>query len=214
MPIHRVPISKRGKEKEAIAKYVKSGVLEKVEEPTSWCSNILCRESQTKFRVCIDPSQTFNNAIERPVYQMPTLKEQLHMLHNAKCFSIVDVREGYHHIPLDEQSSLMTTMHTSYGRYKWKRLPFGINSAPEEFQIRLMTALEDLEGMILVADDILIFGTGDTYKEAEAKHDLNMIALMERARDRNIKFNETKFQFKKTELQFVGHVLTPDGFKS
>ena len=76
MPSHRVPISKRLKEKQVIDKYVKSGVLEKVEEPAAWCSNILCRESPTKFRVCIDPSQTINNAIIRPVYQMPTLKDQ------------------------------------------------------------------------------------------------------------------------------------------
>ena len=126
MPSHRVPISKRLKEKQAIDNYVKSGVLEKVEEPTAWCSNILCRESPTKFRVCIDPSQTINSAIKRPVYPMPTLQEQLHKLDKAKCFSLVDVQEGYHHIPLDEESSIMTTMHTSYGRYKWKRLPFGI----------------------------------------------------------------------------------------
>ena len=81
--------------------------------------------------MCIDPGQIINKAIERPVYQMPTLTEQLHKLHNAKCFSVIDVKDGYLHVPLDEESSLMTTMHTSYGRYKWKRLPFGINSAPE-----------------------------------------------------------------------------------
>ena len=73
---------------------------------------------------------------------MPTLKAQLHKLDKAKCFSLVDVQEGYHHIPLDEESSIMTTMHT----YKWKRLPFGITSCPEEFQTRLMAALEGLEG--------------------------------------------------------------------
>ena len=55
----------------------------------------------------------------------------------------------------------MTTMHTSYGRYRWTRLPFGVSSAPEEFQVRLMTALEGLEGTALVADDILAFGVGD-----------------------------------------------------
>ena len=79
--------------------------------------------------------------------------------------------EGFLHIPLDEPSSLATTMHTSYGRYRWLHLPFGISSAPEEFQIRLSAALEGLEGNVCKADDILIFGNGDTYEEAEVDHD-------------------------------------------
>ena len=178
MPIHRVPISKRAKEKAAIDHYVHEGILEKVSDPTPWCSNILCRESPSKFRICIDPSQTINTAIQRPTCQMPTLTEQLHRLQNAKCFSVIDVKEGYLHIPLDKESSLLTTMHTSYGRYKWNRLPFGISSAPEEFQNRLMTALEGLEGTALVADDILIFGVGDTYAAAEVDHDKKLIELM------------------------------------
>ena len=45
MPIHRVPLSKRDKEKEAIERYVHEGILEKANEPSSWCSNILCRET-------------------------------------------------------------------------------------------------------------------------------------------------------------------------
>lgn len=214
MPIHRVPISKRQKEKDAIAKYVKEGILEKVIEPTPWCSNILCRESPSKFRVCIDPSQTINKTIERPVFQMPTLNEQLHQLANAKCFSLIDVKDGYLHIPLDEKSSYMTTMHTSYGRYRWTRLPFGISSAPEEFQSRLMTALEGLKGIALVADDILTYGVGDTYAEAEADHDQNILALMQRAREKDIRFNPSKFQFKQKELKFVGHIITEHGIKA
>ena len=57
---------------------------------------------------------------------------------------VFDVREGFLHVPLDEESSLMTTVHTSYGRYRWLRLPFGITSGPEEFQRRLRAALDGL----------------------------------------------------------------------
>ena len=118
MPIHRVPVTKRAKVKQAIDNYVKAGILKKVHEPTPWCSNELIRETPKKFRVCIDPSQTINKVIERPVYQMPTLPEHLHKLSKAKCFSLADVREGFLHLPLDDESSYLTTMHTSYGRYR------------------------------------------------------------------------------------------------
>ena len=53
MPIRRVPLSEREKEKIAIDRYVKEGILEKVNETTPWCSNILCRDTPNKFRVCI-----------------------------------------------------------------------------------------------------------------------------------------------------------------
>ena len=117
MPIHRVPVAKRIKEKEALDRDVAAGVIKKEEEPTSWCSNEVIRETPKKTRICIDPSQTVSKVILRPIFQMPTLNEQLHKLCHAKCFSLVDVREGFLHVPLDEESSLMTTMNKSYGRY-------------------------------------------------------------------------------------------------
>ena len=83
MPVHRVPVTKRVKEKHAIDNYVREGILKKVDEPTPWCSNELIRETPKKFRVCIDPSQTINKVIERPIYQMPTLPEHLHKLSNV-----------------------------------------------------------------------------------------------------------------------------------
>jgi hypothetical protein len=193
---------------------VKEGILEKVDEPTPWCSNVLCRESTNKFRVSIDPSQTINKAIERPVYQMPTLTEQLHKLQNAKYFTLVDIKDGFLHIPLDEESSLMSIMHTTHGRYRWKRLPFGINSAPEEFQMRLMTAFEGLDGTAMIADDILVYGTGDTYEEVELYHDRKLISLMERAKQKDVRFNPTKLKFKQKEVRFVGQIITSNGIKA
>ena len=145
---------------------------------------------------------------------MPILNEELHRLCKAKCFLLVDVREGFLHIPLDQESSLMTTMHTSYGRYRWLRLPFGISSAPEEFQMRIHNALEDLEGTICIADDILVFGEGDTYDEAETDHDRRFAALMERCARKNIKLNPDKLQFKLKEVKFMGNLITDKGMRA
>ena len=73
----------------------------------------------------------------------------------------------------------MTTMHTSYGRYRWFCLPFGITSAPEEFHMRLSSGLESLDGMICIADDILVFGEGNNFEDAQTDRDRRFIALME-----------------------------------
>jgi len=97
-------------------------------------------------------------------------------------------------------------MHTSYGRYRWTRLPFGINSAPEEFQNRLMTALEGLSGTITIADDIPVFGKGDTYEQAERDHDKNVILHYWREQ-------EPKTSSIQTTVKFVGHFITFQGIQ-
>lgn len=48
------------------------------------------------------------------------------------------------HVMLDEESSRLTTFDTPFGRYRWKRLPFGISVASEIFQERIHQALERL----------------------------------------------------------------------
>lgn len=213
-PIHRIPVAMQDKVCSEIDRLVASGQLCKMEEPTEWCSNMLIRERPGKLRLCIDPSQTINLAIERPTYQMPTLEENLHRLKKAKCFSLVDVREAFQHIPLTHESSILTTMRTPKGRYRWTRLPFGISSAPEEFQRRIHEELEGLNGICNIADDILIFGSGDNYEEAEKDHDSNITALLKRCSDRNIKLNKKKFKFKLNSVKFMGFIITNEGLKA
>ena len=63
------------------------------------------------------------------------------------------------------------TAHSTFGRYKWLRLPFGLNVSSEIFQKRLYMALEGLEGVMCVADDIIVYGTGDDIQHATEDHD-------------------------------------------
>lgn len=111
-PIHRV--SKHMEEKEAPDRYVAAGIKKKVKEPTSRCFNEVVKEIP-KTRICIDPSQIINEGTYKPVYQMPTLSEELQKLCHA--------REGLPHVPFDEEKSLVPTMYTSCGRYLSFNLP-------------------------------------------------------------------------------------------
>ena len=68
---------------------------------------------------------------------MPTIEDIATRLHGAKVFSILDAKNGFWHVKLDEESSHLTTFHTPFGHYHWCRMPFGISSAPEVFQRRM-----------------------------------------------------------------------------
>ena len=122
-----------------------------------------------------------------------------------------DVKNGFGHAKLDHQSSLYTTFATPFGRYRWKRLLFGISPAPEIFQAKLDKAIQSLKIVTRLVDDLLVWGEGDSTEEADADHDRNITALIKRAEERNIKLKAEKLQFRLKEVVFAGYILSDSG---
>ena len=87
-------------------------------------------------------------------------------------------------------------------------MPFGIKSAPEIFQQRMHQALENLEGVTVIADDILLFGKGKDMEEAMKDHNEKLEALFNRCREKNIKLNKEKLKLMQTETLYMGHVIS------
>ena len=85
---------------------------------------------------CID-SRPLNTALKRSEYPIPTIEFLLTQIGKAKVFTLADIKSTFWHVPLDTESSLLTTFSTPLGRMKWNRMPFGINVALEEFQRRI-----------------------------------------------------------------------------
>ena len=73
-------------------------------------------------------------ASSREIHPMSSVDENLAMLGESKVFTKLDANSGFWQISLDEESKLLTTFITPFGRYCFNRLPFGISSAPEIFQ--------------------------------------------------------------------------------
>ena len=210
----RVPIAVQPKLKTELERLEHEGVIEKVDEPTDWCSSLVCvQKPNGNLRLCIDP-QPLNVALKRPRFALPVIEDVLPDLDGVRVFSKADLSEGFLQCELDEPSSLLTTFHTPWGRYKYRRMPFGISPAPEIFQQKLNQCLEGLRGIHIIADDVLITGRGDTLDAANHDHDVNMRAFLERCRKMNITLNKDKLEYKCESLRFIGHILTTDGLKS
>ena len=77
-----------------------------------------------------------------------------------------------------------------------------------KLQEKLHRVTWPLEGVICIADDILVFGEGDDYKQAQKDHDRRLIALMERCIQQNIKLNAVKLQFKLKEVKFMENIYS------
>ena len=155
-PPRRIPHSLKEWLKQTIDKNVKSGVLVKVDQPTDWVSNLVVIEKKDgTLRMCLDPKD-LNKAIKREHYNIPTMQDIASEFHGKKVFSTLDLKDGYWQIQLDEESSLLCTFNTPFGRYKFTRMPFGIKSASEVFQKQNDAAFANIPGLHIVADDLII----------------------------------------------------------
>ncbi|KAK2703611.1 hypothetical protein QYM36_017913 [Artemia franciscana] len=136
---------------------------------------------------------------------MPTLDEAVLKHAGAKYFTKLDARHGYWSLELDEESSKLTTFNIPYGRYKFKRMPFGLISAQDEFQRRMEEAFESIKGFSVIVDDIIISGRTDE------EHDSNVFSALIRAREKCVKLNLQKCVFKSDSIPYFGHIISEAG---
>jgi hypothetical protein len=113
---------------------------------------------------------------------------------------------------LDEHSCLLTTFSTPYGRYRWRRYIW-FTVSPEILQKRVNQSIEGLDGVLNIADDILIYGVGETEVIANADHDRKLQALLGRCKERGMVLNQDKLKLRITRLKFMGHILTANGLE-
>ncbi|XP_041461547.1 uncharacterized protein K02A2.6-like [Lytechinus variegatus] len=208
----KVAVPLKGELKQKLDELEQRGILKKVSAPTDWVSNTVLVKKPGKLRICLDPRE-LNRALKRPHYLMPTMDDILPKLAKAKVFSVLDAKDGFWQVKLTERSSLLTTFATPFGRCRWTRMPFGICTAPEEFQRRQHEIIEGLSGVDVVADDFLVYGSGANLEEALADHDKSLRKFLARARKVGLTLNKKKLRLRLSEVPYMGHLLTATGLK-
>ena len=119
--------------REALRKLEEKEVIRRVEEPTEWVSRLSIQIKKSgELRLCLDP-RALNESLIREVFHTPALDELLPELKGARIFSKFDLSDGFWHCELEKESSLLITFQTPFGRYRFKRLPFGLKVAPRDF---------------------------------------------------------------------------------
>ena len=143
----------------AIIRYctnVSSNIIKKVDEPTAWVSSLTySRKANGQLRICLDPKD-LNRAIRRCHTKAPTLEELTHSFTGAKFFSKMDTKNGYWAVELNEESQLLMTFNSPFGRYCYKRMPFGLVMSQDVYQSRMDRIVEQCPGVIGIADDMVV----------------------------------------------------------
>ncbi|KXJ77343.1 hypothetical protein RP20_CCG007721 [Aedes albopictus] len=85
----------------------------------------------------------------------------------GKIWSVLDVKDAFFLLELDDESKDITTFITHRGLYRFKRLPFGLVSAPEIFQRTMDEMLADCEGAYWYLVDVGV--EGSTVEEHDSR---------------------------------------------
>ena len=195
---HRVPIPLRQEVKNELDRKLKLGVIRRVDEPTPWCAGmVVVPKPNGDVHIWVDVTK-LNKSVCRERHLIPAVDEILAQLSGAKVFTKLDANSGFWQIKLAEESALLTTFITPFGRYCFNRVSFGITSAPGYFQKRMSQILAGLPGVVCMIDDTLVYGG------TQDEHDRNLKTVLHRIKEGGT-LNFEKCTFSCHTMKFLGH---------
>ena len=173
-----------------------------VDEMAEWCnSSILILKPNGKVRLCLDPAR-LSQVVISSVCRGPTLNDISQKL-NVTYLSHIDVSPWYQNLKLDKRSSYLTTFACQFGRYRYKRLPFGAAPAGDMFQCKINQILRNLPNVFGIADDISVV----CYDIDGKDHDEMLWQVLQIYRQVNIVLNKDKCCFRCTSVPSFGEVI-------
>ena len=134
---------------------------------------VIVPKASGDIRLCVDMRKA-NAAIICERIPAPTVDEVLENLNGSAVFSKLDLCLGFHQIELEEGSRDITTFATHDGLFRYKRLNFGVNSAPEKYQQIVRQVVSDISGVQNIADDLIVHG-----KNMEEEHVRNLHKVLQ-----------------------------------
>jgi len=111
-------------------------------------------------------------------YPLPDITEILDQLCQSKYFTCLDIVMCYHQIELEQGEGPKTAFSTKQGHWEYRRLPFGLKTAPATFQKMMNSVLSGLTGTrcFVYLDDIVI------YAKSLADHNTKLKEVLDRFR--------------------------------
>ena len=193
--------------KKEIDRLCKIGVLERNHD-SEWAAATFIQPKKTGDVRVLTDLRRLNAALKRKPYPLPKISDLLYKLQGFKYATAIDLSMGYYHIPLDEHSQKLCTTILPWGKYRYRKLPMGVSTAPDIFQSIIDGILGDLEFIRVYLDDILIISDG-TFEDHITKLDI----ALERLEKAGFRANVRKCFFAKPELEYLGYWLTQDGIQ-
>ncbi|GAB4814481.1 hypothetical protein N2152v2_001527 [Parachlorella kessleri] len=167
---------------------------------------LFVKKKDNSMRMCID-YRALNKVTIKNKAPLPRMDELFDQTHGAQYYSKLDLRSGYYQIRIAKEDVPKTAFRTKDGHYEYLVMPFGLTNAPATFQTLMNTVLrEHLDQYVVVyLDDILI------YSKSLEEHQRHVSSVLQTLRENHLFVKESKCEWCKREISFLGHVLGPNG---
>lgn len=129
-------------------------------------------------------------------------------LNGSSCFSVLDLSDAFFQIDIAEGSREITTIVTPKGLFRFKRLPFGIKTAPAIFQQAMDYMLSGLQGVHAYIYDVVITG----YNREE--HHQRLRCVLKRLGQRGWRLSAKNCVFSLEEIKYLGFIVNAKGISA
>ena len=204
-PPHALPHHLREVHRQELDSLLELGIIEP--STSEWASPVVyVKKKDNTWRMCVD-FRKLNEIARLCVYPLPRVNDIFTMMTGCKYFTTLDLAKGFWQIKIHPDSREKTAFNSVFGQYQFKRLPFGLSTAPGAFQNALNTVLAGINWVkcLVYLDDILIFSK--TFEE----HLETLVEVMKRLINANLKVKLKKCEFARTQCNYLGHVLNSQG---
>jgi hypothetical protein len=204
----RPPMAFAGEEEKVIQQQLDAGVLRPSTSP--WASALVyVRKKCGGVRACVD-YRRINNLSKKCAYPLPKISECLDCLGDAKFFSTLDMQSGYWQIEVKESDRPKTAIVTRGGLYEYVTMPFGLCGAPATFTRCMELIFRNLQWktLLIYIDDLIILSP------SISSHLEHLEEVFSRLKEAGLKLKPSKCNLLKTEVAFLGHIVTQEGVKT
>ena len=124
---------------------------------SSWSAPIIVVSKGDGGKCLVIDYRALNKVTRKSTWPMPKVEDIISKMNGAIYFTTLNLRAGYHHIPLDKPSILKTAFNSPFGKFEYVKVPFGLAQAPAYFQELVTGILKDFPFAIAYLNYIIIF---------------------------------------------------------
>ncbi|CAG2218638.1 unnamed protein product [Mytilus edulis] len=216
---YRLPPYKREILRHHLDKLLKQGIISPVSEtedlPITSPIVLVTKRSKSSdqhapqnFRFCCD-FRYLNSQTQEFKYTIPNLQELTESFSEMtpNYITSIDLSSGFFQMGITPESSRYTAFNTCFGTYKFLRLPMGLKTSPNTFQLLMDRVLHGLKfkSCLCYLDDVLI--CSETFDQ----HMSDLSEVLGRFRNAGLKLGPKKCSFAAQSCVFLGHLISKDG---